>query len=604
MFDIKKIRNFSIIAHIDHGKSTIADRILEITGAVPKRKMKEQLLDAMELERERGITIKAKSVRIKYSSKDGQNYILNLIDTPGHVDFSYEVSKSLQACEGVLLVVDASQGIEAQTFANMHLAEQNNLVVIPVLNKIDLPNADVENVTNQIEDNFCLGLEPFHVSGKTGFGIPEVLDAIIENIPAPKGDVNNKFGALIIDSVYDAYRGVVVNVRVFEGQLKVGTIIKMMATGDEYEVLEVGYLGIDVDKTNVILAGEVGYIIANIKNVNSIKIGDTITDTKNPRTELLPGYKDIQPFVYVGLYPINTTDYEPLRTALEKLKINDYSLFYQPETSKALGFGFRCGFLGLLHMDIIKERLTREYNLDLLITSPNVIYKVVDNNGEEYEIDSPSKLPFSTRDYREIKEPFIKATVIAPSEMVGGVIGLCQEKRGISIDMKYLGTKKSIITYNLPLAEILYDFNDKLKSLSKGHASFDYEYIGYQTSDLVRLEILINGEEVDALAMMCHKDNSYHLGRELVEKLRKIIPRQMFEVPIQARVNGKIIVRENIKAVRKDVLAKCYGGDISRKRKLLEKQKEGKKKMKQLGRISIPQEAFSAVLSLEEGSDK
>jgi GTP-binding protein LepA len=604
MFDIKKIRNFSIIAHIDHGKSTIADRILEITGAVPKRKMKEQLLDAMELERERGITIKAKSVRIKYSAKDGQNYILNLIDTPGHVDFSYEVSKSLQACEGVLLVVDASQGIEAQTFANMHLAEQNNLVVIPVLNKIDLPNADVENVTNQIEDNFCLGLEPFHVSGKTGFGIPEVLDAIIENIPAPKGDVNNKFGALIIDSVYDAYRGVVVNVRVFEGQLKVGTIIKMMATGDEYEVLEVGYLGIDVDKTNVILAGEVGYIIANIKNVNSIKIGDTITDTKNPRTELLPGYKDIQPFVYVGLYPINTTDYEPLRTALEKLKINDYSLFYQPETSKALGFGFRCGFLGLLHMDIIKERLTREYNLDLLITSPNVIYKVVDNNGEEYEIDSPSKLPFSTRDYREIKEPFIKATVIAPSEMVGGVIGLCQEKRGISIDMKYLGTKKSIITYNLPLAEILYDFNDKLKSLSKGHASFDYEYIGYQTSDLVRLEILINGEEVDALAMMCHKDNSYHLGRELVEKLRKIIPRQMFEVPIQARVNGKIIVRENIKAVRKDVLAKCYGGDISRKRKLLEKQKEGKKKMKQLGRISIPQEAFSAVLSLEEGSDK
>src|SRR5574344_1028184 len=369
MSDIKKIRNCSIIAHIDHGKSTIADRILEITGTVPKRKMKEQLLDAMELERERGITIKAKSVRIKYSSKDGQNYILNLIDTPGHVDFSYEVSKSLQACEGVLLVVDASQGIEAQTFANMHLAEQNNLVVIPVLNKIDLPNADVENVTKQIEYNFCLGLEHFHVSGKTGFGIPEVLDAIIENIPHPLGDINNKLGALIIDSVYDAYRGVVVNVRVFEGQLKVGTTIKMMATGDEYEVLEVGYLGIDVDKTNVILAGEVGYIIANIKNVNSIKIGDTITDSKNSRTELLPGYKDIQPFVYVGLYPINTTDYEPLRTALEKLKLNDYSFFYQPETSKALGFGFRCGFLGLLHMDIIKERLTREYNLDLLITS-------------------------------------------------------------------------------------------------------------------------------------------------------------------------------------------------------------------------------------------
>ncbi len=604
MFDITKIRNFSIIAHIDHGKSTIADRILELTGAVPKRKMQDQILDAMELERERGITIKAKSVRIEYKTKSNEIYILNLIDTPGHVDFSYEVSKSLQSCEGALLVVDASQGIEAQTFANMHLAEENNLVIIPVLNKVDLPSADIESVSKQIEDNFLLGLEPIKVSGKTGLGIPEVLESIIENIPHPIGDPNKKLACMIIDSNYDAYRGIIVDVRMFDGTLKVGMNIKMFSSGDTYEVLEVGYLGMNVKKTDTLLAGEVGYIIANIKNISSVKIGDTITEYNNETLNALPGYKEAKPFVYVGLYPINTNDYEQLRVALEKLKLNDYSFYFQPETSKALGFGFRCGFLGLLHMDIIKERLTREYNLDLLITSPNVIYKVVKFNGEEYDIDSPSKLPENGRDYKAIKEPFIKATIITPSNTVGGIISLCQEKRGISVDMKYLSETKSIIIYNLPLAEILYDFYDKLKSISKGHASFDYQYIGYKESELVKLEILINGEEVDALTMMCHKDNAYHLGRNLIEKLRKIIPRQLFEVPLQAKVGGKIIVRDNIKAVRKDVLAKCYGGDISRKRKLLEKQKEGKKKMKQLGKISIPQEAFSAVLSLEKGEEK
>jgi GTP-binding protein LepA len=600
---IKNIRNFSIIAHIDHGKSTIADRILEITGAVPKRKMKEQLLDAMELERERGITIKAKAVRIKYKDKHGDDYVLNLIDTPGHVDFSYEVSKSLQACEGAILVVDSSQGIEAQTFANMHLAEQNNLVIIPVLNKIDLPNSDVEGTTKQIEENFLLGIEPLLVSGKTGQGITEVLDAIIENVPCPTGDYSKPLGALLIDSLYDPYRGVVVYVRMIDGVLKVGMNIKMMATVDEYEVLEVGYLGIDVEKTTQLKAGEVGYIIANIKDVHAIKIGDTITDARNPRQTSLPGYKEVHPFVFVGLYPIDTTDYDPLRQALEKLQLNDSSFFFVPETSKALGFGFRCGFLGLLHMDIIKERLTREYNLDLLVTAPNVVYKVIKPDGTSYEIDSPSKMP-SVRDYKEIQEPYIKGTIICPADMVGGVMTLCQDKRGTSIDMKYLSPTKTILTYELPLAEILYDFYDKLKSLSKGHASFDYEYIGYRLSNLVRLEILINSEEVDALAVMCHKDNAYYQGKELVEKLRKIIPRQMYEVPIQARVDGKFIVRENIRAMRKDVIAKCYGGDISRKRKLLEKQKEGKKKMKQIGRISIPQEAFSAVLSLEEGGKK
>jgi GTP-binding protein LepA len=597
---IDRIRNFSIIAHIDHGKSTIADRILEITDAVPKRKMKEQLLDDMELERERGITIKAKSVRIKYKHNDGNEYILNLIDTPGHVDFSYEVSKSLQACEGVLLVIDASQGIEAQTFANMHLAEENNLVIIPVLNKIDLPNADVESTIKQIDENFLLGIEPLLVSGKTGEGVVEVLDSIIENIPSPTGSYENPLAALLIDSIYDAYRGVVVYVRVFDGVLKVGMNIKMMATKDEYEVLEVGYLGMNVDKTTELKAGEVGYIIANIKNVHSVKIGDTITEVNSPRKNALPGYKDIQPFVFVGLYPIATSDYDLLRQALEKLKLNDSSFFFSPETSKALGFGFRCGFLGLLHMDIIKERLAREYDLELLITSPNVIYKVVNNDDTSYKIDSPSKLP-SGRDYKELQEPYIEATIISPADMVGNIMQLCQEKRGTSIDMKYLSTTKTILTYQLPLAEILYDFYDKLKSISKGHASFDYEYIGYRVSELVKLEILINAEEIDALAVMCHKDSAYYRGRDLIERLRKIIPRQMYEVPLQARVNGKIIVRENIRAIRKDVTAKCYGGDISRKRKLLEKQKEGKKKMKQLGRISIPQEAFSAVLSLEEG---
>ena len=599
---IERIRNFSIIAHIDHGKSTIADRILEITNTVPKRKMKEQLLDDMELERERGITIKAKAVRIKYKHKDGNDYILNLIDTPGHVDFTYEVSRALQACEGVLLVVDASQGIEAQTFANMHLAEENNLVIIPVLNKIDLPNADIEGTIQQIDQNFLLGIEPLMVSGKTGAGIPDVLNSIIENIPYPVGDVDKPLAALLIDSVYDSYRGIVVYVRMINGKLRPGMNIKMMAMGDEYEVLEVGYLGLEPEKTNELTAGEVGYIIANIKNIHSVKIGDTVTEAKNPTDKPLPGYKVVQPFVFVGLYPVNTTDYDPLRNALEKLKLNDSSFFFQPETSKALGFGFRCGFLGLLHMDIIKERLTREYNLDLLITSPNVVYNIINFDGSEYEIDSPSKMP-GLRECKAIQEPFIKATIITPADMVGSIIQLCQDKRGISIDMKYLGTTKVILTYELPLAEILYDFYDKLKSISKGHASLDYEYIGYRSSDLVRLEILVNSEEVDALAFMCHKDSAYYQGKSIIERLRKIIPRQMFEIPLQASVNGKIIVRENIRALRKDVLAKCYGGDISRKRKLIEKQKEGKKKMKQIGRVSIPQEAFSAVLSLEEGNE-
>ncbi|MCP4481232.1 MAG: elongation factor 4 [bacterium] len=601
--NIKNIRNFSIIAHIDHGKSTIADRILELTETVSVRKMKEQLLDDMELERERGITIKAKSVRINYKHSNGETYILNLIDTPGHVDFSYEVAKAMQACEGVLLVVDASQGIEAQTFANMHLAESNNLTIIPVLNKIDLPNADVDNVTKQIDENFLIAIEPLAVSGKSGEGISSVLEAIIEYIPCPIGDEKKVVKALIIDSIYDPYKGVIIYIRMVDGNLSLGSKIKMMATSDKYEILELGYLGVELTPSTELKAGEVGYVIANIKDIHSVKIGDTITDVKANLLNPLPGYKDVQPFVFVGLYPLQTTDYDPLRQALEKLRLNDSSFVYQPETSNALGFGFRCGFLGLLHMEIITERLKREYGIDLLVTSPNVIYRVVNFDDSSYEIDNPSLLP-EKRGFKEVQEPFIEATIILPSEMTGSIIKICQEKRGIQKDMSYLGATKIVLTYELPLAEILYDFYDKLKSISKGHASFDYEYIGYRKSDLVKLEILVHNEELDALAFMCHKENAYFQSKALIERLRKIIPRQMFEVPLQACVNGKIIVRENIRAVRKDVTAKCYGGDISRKRKLLEKQKEGKKKMKQIGRISIPQEAFSAVLSLDEDQKK
>jgi GTP-binding protein LepA len=601
--DISRIRNFSIIAHIDHGKSTIADRILEITNTIPKRKMREQLLDDMELERERGITIKAKAVRINYSHSDGQEYILDLIDTPGHVDFSYEVSRALAACEGVLLVVDASQGIEAQTFANMQLAEQANLVIIPVINKIDLPNADVKGTINQLNDNFVFGMEPVLVSGKTGQGVPEILDAIIKYIPAPNGDESKPLSAFIIDSVFDPYKGVIVYVRMIDGIMKTGMKIQMFASKDLFEVTEIGHLRPKMEKSDLLRAGEVGYITAGIKDIHKVKIGDTIIDYTNPVSTPHPGYKEIKPFVFVGLYPIVTNDYELLKLALEKLRLNDSSFFYLPETSKALGFGFRCGFLGLLHMDIIKERLEREYNLQLLITAPNVEYNIIFENGASKKIDNPAHLP-DTQVVKEIQEPYLKATLILPSDMVGGVMQICQNKRGKFINMKYLGTKKVILVYEMPLAEILYDFYDQLKSVSKGHASFDYELMGYQTSELVKLEILINNEEIDALAFMTHKDNAVYQGRRLIEKLREIIPRQMFQVPLQAKVNGKIIVRENVTAIRKDVLSKCYGGDITRKRKLLEKQKEGKKKMKQFGKVSIPQEAFSAVLGLNKEDDK
>ena len=595
----ENIRNFSIIAHIDHGKSTLADRILEETGAITEREKQDQLLDNMDIERERGITIKLNAVQLKYHYNN-EDYILHLIDTPGHVDFNYEVSRSLAACEGAILVVDAAQGIEAQTLANLYLALDNNLSIIPVINKIDLPNADVDKVTKELEDTFGFNKnEIILTSAKNGIGIKELIHAIIEKIPAPTGDINKPLQALIFDSFYDPYRGVVVLIRVVNGKVKVGDKIKLMATQKVEEVVELGVNAPKEIKKEELVAGEVGYLCASIKDISDIKVGDTITLNNNPAKDILPGYKPMKPMVFSGIYPIETSKYPDLREALEKLKLHDASLEFTPETSKALGFGFRCGFLGLLHLEIIKERIEREFNINLIVTSPSVIYEVTLTDDSIINIDSPSKMPDKVK-IKDIKEPYIKTSIFVPSDYIGPIMELCQDKRGNYISMEYLDKTRVNIHYEIPLSEIVYDFFDRLKSISKGYASFDYDLIGYKSSDLVKMDILLNGEVVDALSVIVHKDFAYKRGRNIVETLRKMIPRQQFEVPVQASIGNKVIARETIKAVRKDVLAKCYGGDVSRKRKLLEKQKEGKKRMKMVGRVEIPEEAFLAVLKVDE----
>ena len=595
----ENIRNFSIIAHIDHGKSTLADRILEETGAITEREKQDQLLDNMDIERERGITIKLNAVQLKYHYNN-EDYILHLIDTPGHVDFNYEVSRSLAACEGAILVVDAAQGIEAQTLANLYLALDNNLSIIPVINKIDLPNADVDKVTKELEDTFGFNKnEIILTSAKNGIGIKELIHAIIEKIPAPTGDINKPLQALIFDSFYDPYRGVVVLIRVVNGKVRVGDKIKLMATQKVEEVVELGVNSPKEIKKEELVAGEVGYLCASIKDISDIKVGDTITLNNNPASDILPGYKPMKPMVFSGIYPIETSKYPDLREALEKLKLNDASLEFTPETSKALGFGFRCGFLGLLHLEIIKERIEREFSINLIVTSPSVIYEVTLTDDSIINIDSPSKMPDKVK-IKDIKEPYIKTSIFVPSDYIGPIMELCQDKRGNYISMEYLDKTRVNIHYEIPLSEIVYDFFDRLKSISKGYASFDYDLIGYKSSDLVKMDILLNSEVVDALSVIVHKDFAYKRGRNIVETLRKMIPRQQFEVPVQASIGNKVIARETIKAVRKDVLAKCYGGDVSRKRKLLEKQKEGKKRMKMVGRVEIPEEAFLAVLKVDE----
>ncbi len=601
MANEKKIRNFCIIAHIDHGKSTLADRLIESTGALEKREMQEQVLDNMDLERERGITIKLQSVRTTYKAKDGEEYILNLIDTPGHVDFTYEVSRSLAACEGAILVVDASQGVEAQTLANVYLALDNNLEIVPVINKVDLPNADPENVINEIESVIGIPAEDApRVSAKTGLNIDQVLEKIVTDIPAPSGDVNAPTQALIFDSYYDNYKGAIAFIRVKEGSIKVGDEIKFMATGKTYTVSEVGYFGAGTyNAVGKLEAGEVGYVAASIKNVSDINVGDTITLKDNAALEPLPGYKKIVPMVYCGVYPADGSDYENLKAALEKLSLNDASLFWEPETSVALGFGFRCGFLGLLHMEIIQERIDREYDLNVITTSPSVIYKVTKTNGEEFDLYNPTDLP-PAQEISKMQEPIVKADIMLPKQYVGNIMELCQDRRGVYKDMKYLDETRVILCYEMPLNEIIYDFFDALKSRTKGYASFDYEIIGYQQSELVKLDIMLNGDLVDAFSMIVHKDKAYARGRKMAEKLKTTIPRQMFEIPIQASIGGKVIARETISAMRKDVLAKCYGGDITRKKKLLEKQKEGKKKMRQFGTVEVPQEAFLSILKLDD----
>ena len=599
--DRSKIRNFSIVAHIDHGKSTLADRILELTKSVPLREMENQLLDNMDLERERGITIKAHAVTLVYTAKDGEDYIFNLIDTPGHVDFNYEVSRSLAACEGAVLVVDASQGIEAQTLANTYLAVDAGLEILPVINKIDLPSADPERVAHEIEDVIGIpAMDAPRISAKTGENVGEVMERIVTDIPAPQGDENDPLRALIFDSYYDSYRGVIVYVRIKDGQVKPGDTIRMMATGGEFTVVECGFLrATNLEPAAALYAGEVGYIAASIKDVRQARVGDTVTLKDRPAAEPLEGYRAVQPMVFCGIYPADGAHYTDLRDALEKLQLNDASLTFEPETSVALGFGFRCGFLGLLHMEIIQERLEREYDLDLITTAPSVVYKLKLTDGSVITIDNPTNYPDPTL-IQSAEEPICNAHIYSPSEYVGNIMELCQERRGVFKDMKYLDTDRVDIHYELPLNEIVYDFFDALKSRTRGYASFDYELLGYQPSKLVKLDIMLNGEVVDALSFIIHADKAYPRARKMAEKLKEKIPRQLFEVPIQACVGGKIIARETVKALRKDVLAKCYGGDITRKKKLLEKQKEGKKRMRQLGTVEVPQEAFMSVLKLDE----
>ena len=606
MGDKKKfIRNFSIIAHIDHGKSTLADRLIEMTGVLSKREMQDQVLDNMDIEKERGITIKSQAVRMKYKAKDGNIYELNLIDTPGHVDFNYEVSRSLAACDGAILVVDASQGVEAQTLANVYLAIDNNLEILPVINKIDLPNARPDEVKKEIEDIIGIpAMDAPCISAKTGLNVDQVLERIVTDIPAPKGDENAPLQALIFDSIYDNYQGAIAYVRIKNGTVKIGDKIRLMSSNKTFTVTEVGYFEpgsyLPTDK---LIAGEVGYIAASIKSLSDVRVGDTITVDDNPALEPLPGYKKVNPMVYCGLYPVDGSDYENLKVALEKLQLNDAALEFEPETSAALGFGFRCGFLGLLHLEIVEERLDREFDLSLITTSPSVIYKVYKTDGSMVEVYNPADLP-PADEISRIEEPFVEAEILTPKEFVGNIMEICQSRRGIYKDMKYLDPTRVTLVYELPLNEIIYDFFDKLKSKTKGYASFDYELKEYRPSNLVKLDILVNGETVDALSFIVHRDSSYERGKKMVEKLKEVIPRQLFTIPIQAAIGGKIIARETISAMRKDVLAKCYGGDVTRKKKLLEKQKRGKKKMREIGNVEIPQEAFLSILKLDDDGGK
>lgn len=601
--DPRFIRNFSIIAHIDHGKSTLADRLLEVTGALRPREMEDQVLDSMDLERERGITIKAQSVRLRYTAASGQDYILNLIDTPGHVDFSYEVTRSLKACEGALLLVDASQGVEAQTLANAYLAVENDLEVIPVINKIDLPGAQVEEARRQISDVVGLdATDAILTSAKEGTGINEVLEAVIARVPPPRGSRDSPLKALIFDSWYDSYRGVVVLVRILEGELQERTKVRLMALGQDYEVEQVGVFSPKPVVTETLGAGEVGFVVAGIKRASEARIGDTLTEVARPTATPFPGFKEMRPVVFAGLYPVESHQYPELREALEKLRLNDSSFFFEPETSAALGFGFRCGFLGLLHMEIVQERLEREFDMDLVTTAPGVLYRVTMTTGNVKEIDSPAKLP-GTSEIQRIEEPVITAMILTPAEHVGGILQLCQEKRGVQKRLEYLSSDRVLVTYELPFSEVVLDFYDRLKTLSRGYASLDYQASGFWESPLVKLDVLVNGEPVDALSMIVHRDTAYERGKAFAKKIRELIPRQMFEVAIQAAIGGRIIARESVKALRKNVLAKCYGGDISRKRKLLEKQRAGKKRMKRVGRVEIPQEAFLAILKMDSSEN-
>ena len=601
--DPRFIRNFSIIAHIDHGKSTLADRLLEVTGALRPREMEDQVLDSMDLERERGITIKAQSVRLRYTAASGQDYILNLIDTPGHVDFSYEVTRSLKACEGALLLVDASQGVEAQTLANAYLAVENDLEVIPVINKIDLPGAQVEEARRQISDVVGLdATDAILTSAKEGTGINEVLEAVIARVPPPRGSRDSPLKALIFDSWYDSYRGVVVLVRILEGELQERTKVRLMALGQDYEVEQVGVFSPKPVVTETLGAGEVGFVVAGIKRASEARIGDTLTEVARPTATPFPGFKEMRPVVFAGLYPVESHQYPQLREALEKLQLNDSSFFFEPETSAALGFGFRCGFLGLLHMEIVQERLEREFDMDLVTTAPGVLYRVTMTTGNVKEIDSPAKLP-GTSEIQRIEEPVITAMILTPAEHVGGILQLCQEKRGVQKRLEYLSSDRVLVTYELPFSEVVLDFYDRLKTLSRGYASLDYQVSGFWESPLVKLDVLVNGEPVDALSMIVHRDTAYERGKAFAKKIRELIPRQMFEVAIQAAIGGRIIARESVKALRKNVLAKCYGGDISRKRKLLEKQRAGKKRMKRVGRVEIPQEAFLAILKMDSSAN-